>query len=255
MNNQSDIINAFPPITLQEMKGVKLLNRTDTKYVTTRAKLFEWLELAQSEYSMQDFNGRRLMPYHTIYYDTPSLGMYFAHHNRHLHRQKVRVREYENEHEMFLELKDKNNHGRTKKKRISIPELAITTEEQTEWIDEKLMHDATTLKPVIENRFHRITLVNKAKTERLTIDLDLELHSFVTDKTIRLDDHVIIELKRDGLYPSPAIGLLQKLRIKPCGFSKYAVGMALTDPTLKQNNFKQRIRYLNKLTPITSPNN
>lgn len=247
MKSANDILNSFPPIHLQEMEGVKLLNRTDTKYVTTRAMLTEWLALACEEYFMLEINGKRLMPYHTIYLDTPALEMYHAHHSRRAHRQKVRVREYENGHEMFLEVKDKNNHGRTKKKRMSISELRLLPGEQTEWVDEKIMLDAKTLKPTFENRFRRITLVNKKKTERLTIDLDLEFHNLLTGNSVSLDKNVIIEVKRDGICESPAIRLLQQMRIKPCGFSKYALGMAMTAPSLKQNNFKERIRYIKRL--------
>lgn len=241
------LASKFTPITLQDMVGVKLLNRTDTKFVTTRAKLAEFLRLAVDEYYVQDFFGTRLMPYYTLYYDTNGLDMYLAHHNGRLHRQKVRVREYENEHEKFLEIKNKNNHGRTKKKRIHIQELSIATDEASAFINEKSMYDASALSARIENRFQRITLVNKARTERLTIDIGVEFHNLCNDCRVSLPEHVIIELKRDGAYASPSIGFLNQLRVKPCGFSKYALGMAITDKSLKQNNFKERLRYLDKL--------
>jgi len=39
-----DILNYFEPITLEQMSGVKLMNRTDTKFVTNREKLQELLQ-------------------------------------------------------------------------------------------------------------------------------------------------------------------------------------------------------------------
>ena len=57
----------------------------------------------------------------------------------------------------------------------------------------------------------------------------------------------IIELKRDGLQPSPILGMLRDLRIKPSGFSKYCMGSALTNPDLKRNNFKERLRLVERL--------
>jgi len=45
-----DILNYFEPITLEQMSGVKLMNRTDTKFVTNREKLQELLQLAQQDY-------------------------------------------------------------------------------------------------------------------------------------------------------------------------------------------------------------
>lgn len=241
------ILESFKPISLQEMSGVKLMNRIDKKYVTTTNVLMQWLQMAVCEYRIQEIDGKRLMPYRNIYYDTPDAQMYLRHHNGIKRRQKVRVREYVNDHEMFLEVKNKNNHGRTKKKRITIPEFAISEPQQREWINTLIDYDADTLVQKIANSFRRITLVNNAQTERLTIDLDLEFHNLVTDVRTTLPGIVIIEVKRDGLLPSPATELLRQTRIKRCGFSKYCIGMALTDRDIKQNNFKTRLRYIEKL--------
>lgn len=242
-----ELLACFPPITLEQMHGIKLMNRIDTKFVTTRQQLCRFLELARGYYYVQDFHGRRQMPYHTIYLDTPDKVMYATHHSGRKHRYKVRMRMYENDHEAFLEVKNKNNHGRTKKKRMSIPSLVYEGETEREFAASLMPYDAAVLEPVIENRFRRITLVNKMRTERLTIDLDIWFHNLCSGNDRKLDEHVIIELKRDGLIPSPAIDLLKRLRIKKGGFSKYAIGMAMTDSSLKQNLFKERIRYIEGL--------
>ena len=34
----NDLVNLLQPITLEEMDGVKLMNRIDTKYVTTQTR-------------------------------------------------------------------------------------------------------------------------------------------------------------------------------------------------------------------------
>ena len=41
------------------MSGVKLMNRTDTKFVTTIDKLRQLLQLAQSDYYIQEIDGER----------------------------------------------------------------------------------------------------------------------------------------------------------------------------------------------------
>ncbi len=238
-----EIINTFPPIELQEMRGIKLMNRIDKKFVATRGQLVRFLREAAGRYYVQDFHGRRLMPYHTIYFDTPEHDMYTAHETGRMKRYKVRLRMYENEMEPFVEVKRKNNRGRTKKKRILLPRLEYLPEARA-FVAERTPYDPDTLSPTIENRFHRITLVNNEKTERLTIDVDLSFHNLSNGSTLELPDHVIIELKRDGLIPSPATSILRHLRIKKCGFSKMAMGTALTDPAMKQNRFKQRIHYV-----------
>lgn len=243
-----ELLSQYPPITLEQMHGVKLLNRIDTKYVTTVDKLADFLRIAKESYYAQDFYGKRLMPYHTIYLDTPELDMYYAHQSGKAHRYKVRMRRYENDGATFIEVKNKNNKGRTKKKRTEISDLRYERGEMQDFIAPLMPYDAEALRPTIENAFHRITLVNLEKTERLTIDVDLSFHNMLNDNRRNMPQHVIIELKRDGLIPSPAIDLLRQLRIKKCGFSKMALGMAMTSPDLKQNLFKQRLRYINNLT-------
>lgn len=243
------------------MKGVRLMNRTDTKFVTSRRNLMELLALASPEYFVQEIDGRRISSYYTVYFDTPTYDMFRAHHCGHANRQKLRIRSYMDSGQSFLEVKTKNNHCRTKKKRTLMPAFDPasprhdihfgTGEEQLRecenFVGEFLHYDASVLTQRIENRFHRITLVDKRKTERITIDLDLELSNLITDRQITLDNIVIIELKRNGLLRSPILEMLRQLRIKQMGFSKYCIGTALTYPELPQNRFKSRLRKIIKL--------
>ena len=60
------IINTFNPISLDEMKSVRLMNRVDTKFVTTMPRLLQLLELARSEYYMQEIDGVRNSAYTTM---------------------------------------------------------------------------------------------------------------------------------------------------------------------------------------------
>ena len=256
-----DIIRQYAPITLEEMTGIKLMNRTDTKFVTTVARLCDLLKLAADDYRVQDMSGERNIPYFTVYFDTLSFDMYSQHEHGHTNRQKLRIRSYVNSNLNFLEVKTKNNHGRTKKKRVEMvgfdprhPQRDISFHRQDEqyeaygdFLEHYLRYDAATVRQTIENNFNRITLVNKAKTERLTIDTGLRFHNLITGEDLSLDNIAIIELKRDGLQPSPILGLLNQLRIKPSGFSKYCMGSAMTNHDLHRNRFKQRLRYVDKL--------
>ncbi len=229
------------------------MNRTDTKFVTTEGKLRELLAMAAEDYFVQEISGEREANYHTLYYDTKANSMYMAHHNGKKTRQKLRIRSYMDSDLHFLEVKTKNNHGRTKKKRVTIetantqPSPADSLLPYNEFLTERLWLNHEDMQPKIENRFKRITLVNKKKTERLTIDCNLQFHNFENNARLSLDNIVIVELKRDGLLPSPILSMLNRLRIRPMGFSKYCMGMAMTNPMLKQNRFKQRIRKINKL--------
>ena len=43
-------VAALEPITLDQMSAIKLMNRTDTKFVTNKQTLARLLELAQGKY-------------------------------------------------------------------------------------------------------------------------------------------------------------------------------------------------------------
>ena len=61
----------------------------------------------------------------------------------------------------------------------------------------------------------------------------------------------IVELKRDGRTPSPMHDLFIRTHVHTMSFSKYCVGCALTDPALKQNRFKERIRWVLKMNEVS----
>ncbi len=240
------LISKFQPISLAEMGGIRLMNRMDTKFVTTVDKLADLLRMAGDEYLVQEIDGKRNMSYATIYYDSSDYVFYNAHHDGHAGRQKVRVRSYVDSQLNFLEVKTKDNHGKTHKSRISAS--GLEGDGTMEFLRQNVRIDPRLLEQKIANRFHRITLVNRAKTERLTIDTDLEFENLSTGKTCSLGHLAIIELKRDGLKPSPILGMLRKLRIHQSGFSKYCIGEALTNPSLRINRMKPRLQKIKKFS-------
>lgn len=231
------------------MSDIKLMNRLDTKYVTTKAKLAELLTLVQEKYYVQKNHGLLIIPYLTTYYDTDDYVQYMQHHNKRANRTKVRVRTYLASDETFLEVKRKNNHKRTKKKRISVPSQTDfrNTEGAAELVKLRTGISLDSLHAVVQNKFDRVTLVNKGKTERLTIDFNIGFLNMENQRRHDTDQLVIIELKRDGNVFSPITNLLRDIHVHPTGFSKCCIGMVLTDPTLKQNAFKPKLRNLQKI--------
>ena len=246
----TDLIGSFAPITLEQMSGVKLMNRTDTKFVTTLERLRLLLQMAQQDYYIQEIDGERNMEYDTTYFDTKSYDMYRQHQYGHTNRQKIRFRTYVSSHLQFMEVKTKNNHGRTKKKRIEVSDMDVTDVVKREFLEKHLRYGVDTLQPAINNHFRRITLVNHAKTERLTIDSELCFHNLVSGVDKDMGELVIIELKRDGLVYSPVLEMLRQLRIHPHGFSKYCMGSALTNPDLPVNRFKTKLRDIDIIMNI-----
>lgn len=237
----------FEPISLDRMKTVKLMNRVDVKYVTTVEKLSELLQIISDQYFVQETAGMRNLPYSTVYFDTDSIDMFNEHQRGKSARQKIRIRTYGSTGVRFLEIKQKNNKGRTKKKRIELESLNAGVADHADFIEKNSRYHSTELATKLENHFHRITLVNYAMTERLTIDTGLSFHNLSTGTDFALNNIAIIELKRDGLCPSPILEKLKILRIHSSGFSKYCMGMALTDPNLRQNRLKPRVRFVKQL--------
>ena len=196
------------------------------------------------------------MRYETTYYDTTDYDMFYTHQHGHANRQKIRFRTYVSSNLQFMEVKTKNNHGRTKKKRMRVEQMGLEGSERQEFLAKHLRYDVATLMPALQNSFDRITLVNKAKTERLTIDSNLHFTNLVSGIERQMDPLVIVELKRDGLCYSPILEMLRLLRVFPHGFSKYCMGSALTNPILHVNRFKPKlidIRKIAGLTPNPSP--
>ena len=251
-----ELLSRLKPITLEQMSGIRLMNRTDTKFVTSKENLVRLLAMAQGKYYAQCIDGSMVARYMTTYWDTPDHIFYLEHHNGHAPRQKVRVRTYMDSDITFLEVKTKNNHGRTKKKRVEVPCQQIEAAGGNEEFLQGLVHRGVDdMHPTVRNQFKRITLVNYGKTERLTIDFDVQFHNMETGCDAATGNLVIIELKRDGNVFSPVLDILRELRVKPSGFSKYCMGMAMTDDTLRQNRFKPRKRRVFRLNaaPVPQP--
>ncbi len=245
-------IASMSPITLGEMESIRLMNRIDTKYVTTERRLVEILQDASAAgYRVFEICGRKVQDYDSVYYDTPGLEMYRMHHSGRKVREKVRVRTYMTG-ETFLEIKHKNNRGRTKKKRTAIPSDAVMDfgrcSGAAEYLASHSWWTAPQLSPEAGTSFRRITLVNPAGTERLTIDTCLSFTNFRHGSRADLADAVIIELKQDGRASSQMKGILLEHRVFPARISKYCFAVALTEPGVSRGRFKQRIRYVEKMT-------
>jgi len=240
-------------IRLEEMDSIKLMNRIDSKYLTSVPVLEKVLEMAADHgYRALEVEGEMISPYNSLYYDTDALKMFTDHHNRRLVRQKVRTRVYVSSGVTFLEIKRKNNQGRTRKKRTQIPPEEFqdfrSDPAAAAFLAEKSAYTVEMVKPRLETIFRRITLVNSAKTERLTIDTSLRFVNHDTGLRADMGPAVIIELKQDGRAYSEMKNILLDCRVKPIRVSKYCIGTTLTNPSAKSNRFRAKVRKIEKTT-------
>ena len=239
--------DCFEPIALEDMEQVKLMNRTDTKYWFHLKQLSLLFSKVKDDYFILNMFGESMLPYSTVYYDTPESLMFLAHHNGKLNRYKIRRRSYVASNISFLEVKFKSNKGRTIKKRISSDfKVDSFTDKESKFISDLTPFDSSCLRASLINDFKRITLVNKNFKERCTIDSSLKFTK--GDKTLLLDNLVVLEIKSEGsVSGSPLARALREQRIKSSGFSKYCVGRSLTDARLKRNLFKRKVRSIEKI--------
>lgn len=312
--NDLAVWRRMPTLDLDRIAAVRLMNRVDTKYLVDERRCMELLERAADQYYVQIIDDCRACRYATLYYDTPQWDMYHLHHNRRLTRQKIRTRTYVETGVTYLEVKNKSNKGRTHKRRMALDRslfaAAATDTAAADFLRREARYAPETLSPSLATRFVRVTLVNHAMTERLTIDFDLHFDNVRaadggnkdmngcgdtdmnsrgnTDMNGRKDMNtigrgdmdingcgnngirgmdngfrpaaaasfghtaslgrlVVIELKQDALAPSPMKQLLAQLRVKPFKLSKYCIGEALTNPLVKHNRFKAKIRAIGKM--------
>ncbi len=242
-----NIVDAMRPISLDEMDSVKLLNRTDTKYVFRRSQLQDVLADIAPNYAVLHINGTPYQDYKTTYFDTADDKMYIAHQNGKLNRYKIRHRTYLSTGAEFLEIKYKNNKRRTKKKRINFPITSPLLEANT-FIKNNSPYSGEELFPKTLVEYTRVTLVDLVHGERCTVDTNLMITNCVTGEKADFSHICIIELKRDkSSAVSYMQGSLLKNRIFKRGMSKYAIGTAVVYKNIKKNRFKKKIRYIEKL--------
>lgn len=247
------ILEQMEPIGLADMKAVRLMNRVDQKYMAPASLLEELLGRVADGYYVQHIEGEALAPYRTLYFDTEGLDMYTMHHNQKLNRQKLRVRTYRSTDTTFFEIKNKDNKKKTRKVRIPIEvamfDRALEVEEVRAFVDSKTPWPATALHECLENRFERITLVDKGMSERITIDSGIRFHNRATGLEADIAKLLVIEVKHEVGAPTSAIErALHDLHILPRRMSKYCIGTALTDPSAKKNRFKEKLLYIRKVT-------
>ncbi len=237
------------------MDSVKLMDRTDTKFVFHVQDLDAVLSEISKHYRALEVEGTRWSPYETLYYDTPGLELYIRHHNQKLNRYKIRYRKYVNSNLHFFEIKFKNNKGRTIKKRIK--ETAIETEIKNnaqQLLESITGFKAAELKPILFVNCSRATLVNTQMEERLTLDVKLQFKR--NGAELNFEPLVIAELKQNKVnVRSPFYKLMKHYRFRSSSMSKYCFGVTQLFPEIKKNNFKPKILTLNKIINAATTSN
>ena len=232
-------------VSLDEVNGVGLMNRVDTKYIFHKRSLPKLLLSMQDKYAVMEIKGERLMPYRSAYYDSDSFQMLRWHHNGKLNRYKIRKRKYVLTGETFLEIKFKNNKGKTEKYRTL---SSGDDKTDNEFISQRTPFSFLELENVMSNKFDRLMLLNHNKKERITIDLSVGFNKGNGGDYKHLNDLVILEIKSEKNSGTTDLKrALKAARIYPASFSKFVTGMYMHHQDLKYNRLKVRILKINKI--------
>ena len=112
MSELTKHLDGFKTISLKEMNNVKLMDRTDTKFVFNKSLLLKILPSLKNDYKILKVNGYRFSKYNSIYFDTNDFMFYKSHHNGRINRVKIRFREYLDLRYVFWKLKKRTQRER-----------------------------------------------------------------------------------------------------------------------------------------------
>ena len=228
------------------MDDVKLMSRTDTKFVFNFSRLPEFLEKLSPFYKVLLIDGNLIHDYKSLYFDTEDRKFYIEHHNRRVNRNKIRFREYVGSGLTFLEIKLKNNKGKTIKKRIKVDSISEEiTEQQQKYID-KIVGYPIEVSAKQWINFSRVTFVHKTQKERLTMDVNLTFNNKKDEGDLK--NIVIAEVKQERMSrSSDFMRVAKEMSILPMRLSKYCMSTLSLNPKLKKNRFKEKSLFINKL--------
>ena len=250
-------LSRFDVISLEDLKesDASLLNRKERKFLMTRDQFTDLLSGLGDSYRVLDVENAIMSGYSTEYYDTDSFLTYLQHHNGKASRHKLRVRHYASSDETYLEIKEKQNTGRTVKTRVQMDGYdgpSVLEEPDVEaFLASDFPYDYRAFHPVLTTDYTRVTLVSRDHPERMTFDLGLTFHT--DTKSYAFPEVVVGEIKHNcPLRESPAGAHLREMGIRDTSFSKYCMGVSLIYCGMKHNRFKPNLLLLDKLSAAGS---
>jgi hypothetical protein len=255
MANNSYIVDAeaslsrLRPISLIALDSVSLMNRIEIKYLLNLRSIPALLDMLSDKYQALEISKLRLFPYSSTYMDTADSLFYYQHVRGQLDRFKIRYRNYESTGLSFLEVKKKTNKGRTIKWRIEQKaDNGLFFPDNERFIVKHSPVTAGSLRPVLLNRFSRITLAGIDSRERITIDFNISFSDFNGKASLTFPWLAIVEFKKESYSDSSCFrSLIKNVSAYPTSFSKYCVGSSLLNDSLRKNVIKQKILLIKKL--------
>jgi hypothetical protein len=250
--NLHDQLQTHQPIGLEDLDSVALMDRYDEKFVVPAAWLSDVLSSLQN-HQILTIAGDATTTYNNVYFDTPWLHCLESHTRGRNQRVKVRIRHYENTGVAFLEVKQRDVHGKTTKhrqvRRSDQAWDAPLTSQEREFVGD-LVALADDLSPVLRGRFTRFTLADLGSGERITFDQNLSFSRPTASAWHHPIPHLaVVEWKQAAINHQGA--LIQAFRAQPfrrgplgraVSMSKYIVGQHTLDPQHPMRTYTSALR-------------
>lgn len=199
-----ELLFSFNPISLAQLQErSELMERKESKYLMHINQLDQLLTDLKADYDILEINNIREFEYQNVYFDTPELLFYHQHLQQKKSRTKIRTRKYVDSELYFIEYKQKMKSV-IKKERVRInPEqygqlTPITSAFLQECFNKYYeLREYFGLQPILTNEYKRITLCNKTKEERITIDTNISYNEIDNslENPIVLSHLAVIECK------------------------------------------------------------
>ncbi len=241
-----EILSGYNVLAFADAIKINLNERYDQKFLLPIHLVLPIFENLQSDFFVQEGAEHFFQPYKTKYWDSLSFDFYSNHAKGRGKRLKVRKRLYTNTNTAFLEIK-KKEHNKTLKHRIKASYSNDFSNNEISFLKKEGINHHHLL-PVLEVDYNRITLWDKEKDGRITLDFNFspskgsENHQF--------NNVVIIEIKGSIAFINRMIRRMPfPINRYSTSFSKYGIGMIFCHnfPKQRYKNFLLVHKHLQKL--------
>lgn len=240
------ILNNLRDVAINQIEPPHFINNIDGRYLFAKKHLEEVLAAVQPHYQLLHLRGKRLFRHDTLYFDTPERLFYHQHISGRLNRYKIRSRRYVETDEHYFELKCRNNKKHTLIQRVPLDDLSEDIcEYGKQLIVKNIPISSNGLAPALWVYYHRFMLVNPATKERLTFDANVWFRW--KTQFVAYPNLIIADVQQEKGCLSPFRMLMKEMGIRQGGISKYCLGLANMEPSLKVNTIKPMLAKINQL--------
>ena len=209
------------------------------------------------DYKILEIDGNRQFTYDNLYFDTPDNVCLNDHIRGRKIRFKIRIRSYANSNISFLEVKERNVHGRSIKMRVQRTSKkwdSPLTDSEKQFLSDRIPF-ASELKPSLYSSYSRFTLAHIARGERITFDTQLTFTSVEGEVFTPLEGLSVVELKQEETDRRSPLHLFLRARPDrkaPIGriikISKYVLGRLYTNESLSPRTYLSSLKELKRAT-------